>query len=444
VSTYLRAIKRAITGAEDTPLVFVCNFEAEEQWARGHVGLPAVAAPGVSPLVRSMEELGVLLAGPDDHLVLSRPLDPGYQDYLRRLGFALPTVIVPERPAGSGTTTDAVLASPAVLRRLADLGRAGALLVPMGTTDAEQKLADAAALPLAGPDAATYERVNSKIYGRRMVERLGLRPVPGHCCETVAEFASVLAGIELPVVVKDAYGVSGKGLVVLDSPAKAGRLAAMVQRRARGSGDDRLAVVVESWLPKRYDLNYQVTICRDGTVTLDFVKRAVTAGGVHQGHLDPAGLTPAQYAEIEAAAHALGNHLYRDGFTGVAGVDAILAEDGVVYPVLEVNARFNMSTYQGGVSERFRRPGELVLARHYPLVLTRPVRFTDVETTLGPLLADGPDGRAVVTCFSTVNAAAGHTAPPFEGRLYTMLFAPDAARADRLDAAIRTALQEKS
>jgi hypothetical protein len=436
VSTYLRAIKRALTGAEDTPLVFVCNFEAEEQWARGHVGLPAVAAPGVSPLVRSMEELGVLLAGPDDHLVLSRALDPGYEDYLRRLGFALPTVIVPERPAGSGTTTDALLASPAALCRLTELGRAGALLVPMGTTDAEQKLAEAAALPLAGPDAATCERVNGKIYGRRMVERLGLRPVPGHCCETVAEFASVLAGVELPVVVKDAYGVSGKGLVVLDSPAKASRLLAMVQRRARG-GDDRLAVVVESWLPKRYDLNYQVTIGRTGTVTLDFVKRAVTADGVHQGHVDPAGLTPAQYAEIEAAAYAVGDHLYRDGFTGVAGVDAILAEDGVVYPVLEVNARFNMSTYQGGVCERFRGPGELAIARHYPLVLPEPVRFADVEAALGPVVAGGPHGRAVVTCFATAT----------EGRLYMLLFASDATRADRLDAAIRTALhtlQEKS
>jgi len=109
-----------------------------------------------------------------------------------------------------------------------------------------------------------------------------------------------------------------------------------------------------------------------------------------------------------------------------------------VYPVLEVNARFNMSTYQGGVSERFRRSGELVLARHYPLVPTRPVSFAEVEAALGPVLAGGPAGRAVVTCFATVNAA---------GRLYTMLFAPDADRADRLDTAIRTALhtlQEKS
>ena len=439
-STYLLAIKRALTGGADTPLVFVCNFEAEDDWARGHVGLRGLTPARMSPVVRSMEELGVLLAGPNDYLGLSRPLDPGYRAYLERLGFALPTVIVPERAGGSGTTTETVLDSPDVLRRLAELGSAGALLMPMGTTDAEQKVADAAGLPLAVPDAATFERVNSKIYSRRAVERLGLRPVPGDCCETVAEFASVIARAGLPIVVKDAYGVSGRGLVVLDSPAKAARLLAMIERQARRSGDERLSVVVEAWLPKQDDLNYQVTIGRDGAVTLDFVKRAITANGVHQGHADPADLTSAQHAEIEAAALALGRYLHGDGFAGVAGVDAILGTGGTVYPVLEINARFNMSTYQGGVSERFRRPGGLALARHYPLTLAEPVSFIDVEALLGPVLAAGPDGHAVITCFATVNAAAGPAGTPFGGRLYAMLFAPDAARADSVDAAIRTAL----
>jgi hypothetical protein len=437
MTRYLRRIKRALTGDENAPLVFVCNFEAEDSWARGHVGLPALVPPGVSPVVRSMEELGVLLAGPGDHLVLSRPLDPGYRGYLEELGFGLPSVVVPSAAAGTGTTTGALLDSPATVRALS---RLDAYLAPMATTDAEQKLAEAAGLPLAVPDAATFERVNSKIYSRRSTEQLGLRPVPGHCCETVDELAAVLHAAELPVVVKDAYGVSGKGLVVLDTRAKAGRLLAMVTRRARRSGDPRISVVVEEWLPKQSDLNYQVTISRDGTTTLDFVKRAITAGGVHQGHADPAGLTRAQHGEIAAAAEQLGRHLYADGFAGVVGVDAILGADGTVYPVLEINARFNMSTYQGGVAERFGRPGSIALARHYPITLREPVPFADVETALGPVLRPHPGGHAVITCFATVNAAAGHTDPPFDGRLYTMLFAPDAQRAAALDAAVRAGL----
>ena len=46
----------------------------------------------------------------------------------------------------------------------------------------------------------------------------------------------------------------------------------------------------------------------------------------------------------------------------------------------------------------------------------------------------------IVTCFATVNAAAGTGTPPFDGRLYTTLFAPDQARLDALDAATLAAL----
>ena len=56
-STYLLAIKRALTGGADTPLVFVCNFEAEDDWARGHVGLRGLTPARMSPVVRSMMKL---------------------------------------------------------------------------------------------------------------------------------------------------------------------------------------------------------------------------------------------------------------------------------------------------------------------------------------------------------------------------------------------------
>jgi hypothetical protein len=137
------------------------------------------------------------------------------------------------------------------------------------------------------------------------------------------------------------------------------RLVRMVTRRAERSGDPRLHVVAEEWLPKRYDLNYQVTVTRGGGVTLDFVKQALTDNGVHKGHIMPPELSPAGHAQIEEAAHIIGQRLYADGYHGVAGVDAIVDFDGGVYPLLEINARLNMSTYQGGVTERFQRAGQV-------------------------------------------------------------------------------------
>lgn len=444
---YLQSLKAALTGTPASRLVLICNFEAESEWAAGHVGLPAPQLSASTALVRRMEELGVLLAGADDVLVLKRPLDDGYRSYLSDLGLPVPTVLVPEHATSDRPTAADALDSPVLRSQLAALAADGARILPMGTSRLEQELAESCGLPLAVPDAATFERVNGKIYGRRLTEAAGLRAVPGDCCETVAEFAAVLRtrGSELGagerIVVKDAYGVSGKGLLVLDEPARADRLLRMVQRRAQRTGDPRLEVVVESWIPKRCDLNFQVTIADDGTTSLDFVKQAITENGVHKGHLMPAELTARQYAQIEHAAHAVGRHLYADGFHGVAGVDAIVGRDETIYPVLEINARLNMSTYQGSVTELLQPPGHLALARHYPLRLTAPRTFGELRDALGKVLEPRVGEQFVVTCFGTVNANS-HTPPPFEGRLYALLVAPDKARLAALEVAAQAALDQ--
>ncbi|MYU20916.1 hypothetical protein [Streptomyces sp. SID8352] len=444
--TYTKDLKEALTKDRDARFVWLCNFEVERRWARSYTGLPAVRGSATTATVQRMEELGALLAEPGDHLLLDRPLDEGYRRYADALGLGTPTGLVTPAPAGDAGTAEAVSRSPELLDRLRELARQGAWLMPMGVSDQEEHLARLTGLRLAVPPAAVHERVNSKIYSRRVTEELGLRTIPGHCCETVGELHRALderfRDDPGPVVVKDAFGVSGRGLVVLDSRRKADRLLRMVDRRAASSGDDRLHVVVEAFLPKRADLNHQLTIDREGRVRQDFVKQAITAGGVHLGHVSPAGLDAVQRDELAATAQALGGRLYEDGFTGIVGVDALLGADGLVYPVLEINARLNMSSYQGRVTELFGPGQGITLARHHTLRPAAPVAFEEVTEALGPLL-DPPLGRdgLVITCFGTVNAQApASPGTPFEGRLYTMQFAADRAGLDALDRRVTEAL----
>ena len=440
-SAYLRALKTSLTGDPRTPLVFVCNFEVEQSWSRGFVGLPAAPFSMTGPLVTRMEELGALLAGPDDFLILQHPLDPAYVRYVGELGLTLPTVLLADGPAApalsresAGESTAArAMNSPALLAILRDLAARGARLMPMGVSEEEVRLAEAAGMPLAAPDLDTVIAVNSKIYSRRLVEASGLRAVPGWCCETVPEFTELMTALpEFPVVVKDAYGVSGKGLVLVEDQRTAERLIRQVTRRAARRGDDRLHVVVERWLPKRANLNYQLTVDASGEIRLDFVKEALTEGGVHLGHLSPARLDVHQLAEIEKAAQTVGQALHRDGFWGVAGVDAVVATDEVIYPVLEINARFNMSTYQGAVLEAFEHPASL--ARRHVLRLSAPLDFSAVRDALPSA------GDLVITCFGTVNAMAGDAAP-FEGRLYTLALGPDREAVTALADAASKALE---
>src|SRR4051794_27831875 len=114
-------LKTALVGTADATLVFVGNFEVEEQWARAEVTLPRVSAASGDAVVNHMDEFAMLLAGRDDHVVLKARPDEEYLGYLEGLGLALPRLHVVARQEPRRTVTEDVLADPALLRVLSGL-----------------------------------------------------------------------------------------------------------------------------------------------------------------------------------------------------------------------------------------------------------------------------------------------------------------------------------
>ncbi|MGW2035086.1 MULTISPECIES: preATP grasp domain-containing protein [Streptomyces] len=455
-------LKRAVTGDAGTPLVFLGNFEVENQWALGEPALPRVAAHAGSAVVNRMDEFALLLGGKDDHVVLKTAVDDGYRAYLEGLGLALPTVHVVAGQEPRRTVSEDALADPDLLRTLTALAADGARLTAHGVSTVEEELAERTGLRLAAPPADRCKHVNSKVYSRRLADELGIRQARGWACETPKELAAAVAaaGDLLAaghrVVVKDAFGVSGKGIVVVDNERTLARLhrmaAAQAERTARAAGTAvRTALVIEEWVAKRADLNYQFTVGRDGAVHFDFVKELLTEGGVHKGHRMPARLTGGQVAQIRDTAHRLGERLAADGYFGVVGVDAMVDPDDGLYPVVEINARNNMSTYQAVVHEVLAGPDDVAVARHFTVRPRRPLPFAELRELLGPTLLTRSGGRPhglFVNNYATVNAAAADAGENgFEGRLYGVLLASSDTETEALDTEITrrlAALTERS
>jgi hypothetical protein len=406
-----------------------------------------------------MEELCLWLASSEDYVLLNQAPDPEYLAYLIELGFSPPKIITPAAYAPGLNATENVLACPHALgelRRLAGCGPAelsedgaGLYLMPFGTSSHEERLSRETGIPLATPDAATVETVNSKIFSRELNEALGIRQVPGRCCRSLPELEQALAELrpELEagrrLVIKDAFGVSGKGLAIVDTTRKLDQIVGMLKRQAQTKGTEVLSFVVEQWIEKSADLNHQSVIGRDGSVELSFVKEALTGQGVHLGHLIPPRLSAEQTGEIARAARALGRELHRAGYHGVMGVDGILGTDGTVYPDLEINARFNMSTYQCELQRKFLGEGMMALAKQYPAKLHEPVDFSTLRRRLEPLLlTPGKPRGAVITAFATLNAAASGKERPFSGRLYAMIFGDSLEELSGLDARLGASLLE--
>jgi hypothetical protein len=424
---FLERYRSAVAPDPDAGLVFLGNFEVEDQWAIGEHGLPRQFNAGRAVADR-MDEFALLLAGPRDHVLLKADPDADYLAYLEGLGIDLPTVLL--------------LDDPDLRDVLARLAAGGALLAPHGVSELEEKISADCSIPLAAPSAAVCKAVNSKVYSRRLADRLGLRQPPGLACTTVEEFDDALAWAASQladgrtVVVKDAYGVSGKGIVVVrpgDGADRLGRLRRMVVGRSRDAPHERLGLVVEEWVAKGIDLTCQITIARDGRRHFDFVQEAIIEAGVPKGHRIPAGLTAAQEADLLIAAGELGGQLAADGYFGVAGVDAMTDAGGGVYPVIEINARHNMATYQASLQERFMAPGQIALARFYALRQGEPWSFKTLSGLLGGLLFDPALGTGLLV---------NNFATAAEGRLYGLLIADTAEQAEACDRAVAARLAD--
>ncbi|MEH1166479.1 hypothetical protein V6V47_13940 [Micromonospora sp. CPCC 205539] len=444
---FLTRLKVALCSDAATPLVFLGNFEVEDRWAQGEPGLPRYSLRTAAAVVNRMDEFAMLLAGPGDHVVLKEEPDADFLAYLADLGIALPSLLCVRGQNPARVVTEDALADSALLERLRELGRGGARLLPHGVSALEERLAAAGGIAVAGSPAAICKAVNSKIYSRLIADELGLRQPDGWTCASLPEWdAAVSRALAVlrdggRIVVKDAFGVSGKGILVIDDERILRSLDRKLRARADRTGDDRLTLLIERWVAKRTDLNYQVTVGRDGTVRFDFVKEAITTNAVHKGHRFPADLSPTQHDELRAAGEAIGRRLAADGYCGVAGIDALAGADDRLFPVIEINARNNMSTYQTRLQEAFVPSDRLLAARQYPLRLGARLPFKRLRAALDGILLTAAAGAGVlVHNFATVNAAASGDAEPFDGRLYALLVSDTPAGLNALDAELTNRL----
>ncbi|MDT0267369.1 ATP-grasp domain-containing protein [Streptomyces sp. DSM 44915] len=409
--------------------MFLNNFEVERSWAVGEPKLPGAGISFAGTTVNRMEEMGALLADTGDLVLLKAPMDAAFTDYLGGLGAAAGQVLAAERSTPEHTVTEDALDSPELLGRLRALADGRTYLMPLGISPAEEALAKETGLPLAGPSAQVCKHVNGKIFSRRLVERLGLRAVPGAVCETVGELRGTLEALLAGggrVVVKESLGVSGRGMVQVRDERGAARLLRLIERRG---ADAPARLVVESWIEGAQDLNYQLVVGSGGQVRFETVKAAVLREGVHQGHRFPVELPATAEAELRTAVELIGAALFEEGYHGVVGVDAMLTADGTLYPCLEINARFNMSTYQSRIAERFIPAGHHAIAATFGLRPSRPHTFPEVADALGELLLRTPGRSGVlINNFATLNAAATGTGS-FHGRLYGICVAPTAEAA---------------
>lgn len=222
-------------------------------------------------------------------------------------------------------------------------------LVPYAVTVYEKQISEATGCKIAGASPETSAWINNKINARILAEDAGLPITEGFICnsadEVIFSIRQLRKSENSKIVIKDAYGASGKGNYLIDSEKS---LEYLYHILIRGKNRKKqFNVIVEKWYDTLADINYQIFIRNDGTVIFIPPKKQLLDGMIYRGS-DLYTYLLLSNEEIEIyreAANTIGKKLYEKGYRGIASIDSIITKENVIYPVIEINGRFSLSTY---------------------------------------------------------------------------------------------------
>jgi hypothetical protein len=136
-------------------------------------------------------------------------------------------------------------------------------------------------------------------------------------------------------VVKSPFGFAARERVLGRGPALEGPPAVWARRRLR-AGE---TLIFQPWLEVVREYGVVMEIGADGSLSLHGISDMQTNGaGASSGYI--LGRPPARQRadELERIARAVGERLFREGYHGPVGIDA-LEHAGGLHPLLEINAR---------------------------------------------------------------------------------------------------------
>jgi hypothetical protein len=256
------------------------------------------------------------------------------------------------------------------------------LLICFGNGAEEERLAVQHELALFGGSAASFAVVNSKARVKQWCLELGIATPEGRVCTTLDEIIDttreLLARFER-VAIKDPYGASGRGILLVSSADRVQRLLA----RQNGGRVISEGCVVEGWYPVEVSHNSQWLVLPSGEVFPLGSSEQLLADQKYKGNFMP---MPSRTREPEALREQqrrIAVHAHAAGYRGVLGIDSVLTRQGELFPVIELNGRFNLSTYALAVLQKVGHRGPACL-KSYTVPCTRSVQLQELFESAGP------------------------------------------------------------
>lgn len=322
------------------PIIHWMNIDIEQSWRSKSADFIPSVKKGYDEKVFGTERLAVFWATQQDYVVLRAPPPVAWLQHLEERGIDLPTIIVLEDPV-------AYIDAEQVFQLIDDHHRQ-VVLNPYVVTDDVVKLSRTAGLKLLGSDASLVMQLNNKVAQRNLLEEAKI-PVPeGRLFNSSSELLDYVQSntIENVIghVIKLPYGASGQGLFIIESEQSVINLCHLLQRL---STNIEGVVVFERWYETTHNLNYNLNLIegKASKPQLRDLKEQILEDGVFRGFIYPAEVSPTVKSSLEDYASTISKQLLELGCRGVVSIDAIVTAGGEIFPAVDINLRFSLSTY---------------------------------------------------------------------------------------------------
>ncbi len=220
--------------------------------------------------------------------------------------------------------------------------QAGRIFSPWGWTPGAVALGErvGARVPPVSPEIVA--RVNSKLWSHALEQELGVGMAGARVAASFAELEEALAHAcpraDDKWVIKSPFGFAARERV-LGRGARLEGAQATWARRQFAAGE---TLIFQPWLERVREYGVTLEIAPGGEINVLGISDLQTNGaGTGTGYLLGRKIDAGRRAELESMARVVGARLYREGYTGAAGVDA-LEHAGGLHPLLEINARYTM------------------------------------------------------------------------------------------------------
>ncbi|GKX68389.1 ATP-grasp domain-containing protein [Inconstantimicrobium mannanitabidum] len=362
-------------------IIWLFNIGTEKYWSDESY---SVKDTNEELLLTHVEEMNLLLTRKQDILILRKRPDERFLKYLEEIGFEVPQIICPKSNEDDcRSISEIILEDENFLKLLSGLNKNedDVYFVPYGISFLEEKISQICNLRMIGTSSSIVKQINDKAFSRNLAEQLGLKVTEGKVCNSFEQIEEEYYKLKCKfnrVIIKQCCGASGKGLYVVDNDRKLKSTIMILKHFTKSKVNSKW--IVEGWYEKKCDINYQIYVREDGEVNVFSIKEQLLDETKYIGSVVPPRISCDIIEKYKSYGEIIGQALHKIGFNGVLGVDSFISEDDLIIPIIEINARFTLSTYISFLPEKFH--DKSIYSFYERLTLKDGISFNDLENLI--------------------------------------------------------------